>query len=36
YLPFVAEKIAEVKELPLDTVISQTYTNSLRTFFPNE
>lgn len=36
YLPFVAEKIAEVKELPLDQVISQTYTNSLRTFFPDE
>ncbi|MDR9425295.1 MAG: TatD family hydrolase [Marinobacter sp.] len=34
YLPFVAEKIAEVKELPLAEVISQTYQNSLRTFFP--
>jgi len=34
YLPFVAEKIAEVKELPLDQVLAQTYANSLRTFFP--
>ncbi|MDO3721184.1 TatD family hydrolase [Marinobacter sp. chi1] len=33
YLPFVAEKIAEVKELPLEQVIKQTYQNSLRTFF---
>ncbi|MBZ2169313.1 TatD family hydrolase [Marinobacter sp. F4216] len=33
YLPFVAEKIAEVKELPLEQVIEQTYQNSLRTFF---
>lgn len=36
YLPFIAEKIAEVKELPLDEVISETYRNSLRTFFPAE
>lgn len=34
YLPFVAEKIAEVKELPLQQVIEHTYHNSLRTFFP--
>ncbi len=34
YLPFVAEKIAEVKELPLDEVVATTYHNSLRTFFP--
>jgi len=34
YLPFVAEKIAEVKELPLAEVINQTYQNSIRTFFP--
>lgn len=34
YLPFVAEKIAEVKELSLADVISQTYQNSIRTFFP--
>ncbi|MGP9832812.1 TatD family hydrolase [Marinobacter sp. NSM] len=34
YLPFVAEKIAEVKDLPLDQVLAQTYQNSLRTFFP--
>ncbi|MBW4934752.1 TatD family hydrolase [Marinobacter sp. F4206] len=34
YLPFVAEKIAEVKELALEEVLSKTYQNSLRTFFP--
>ncbi|MFV8569741.1 TatD family hydrolase [Marinobacter sp. SBS5] len=34
YLPFVAEKIAEVKNLPLEEVIIQTYQNSVRTFFP--
>src|SRR5690554_621409 len=34
YLPFIAEKIAEVKELPLDQVLNQTYQNSLKTFFP--
>jgi len=34
YLPFVAEKISEVKDLPLDQVLAQTYANSLRTFFP--
>jgi TatD DNase family protein len=34
YIPFVAEKIAEVKDLPLDEVLTTTYTNSLRTFFP--
>jgi len=33
YLPFVAEKIAEVKALPLDQVIRETYDNSRRTFF---
>ncbi|MEC7816135.1 MAG: TatD family hydrolase [Pseudomonadota bacterium] len=34
YLPFVAEKIAEVKDLPLNEVLQHTYQNSLRTFFP--
>lgn len=34
YLPFVAEKIAEVKELELSDVLEKTYRNSLRTFFP--
>ena len=34
YLPFVAEKIADVKDLALEDVIVQTYENSLRTFFP--
>ncbi|MCG2580918.1 MAG: TatD family hydrolase [Marinobacter sp.] len=35
YLPFVAEKIAEVKDLPLSEVLAHTYRNSLRTFFPD-
>lgn len=33
YIPFVAEKVAEVKELPLDEVVKTTYQNSLRVFF---
>ena len=36
YLPFVAEKIALVKGLPLEEVIARTYQNSLRTFFPGQ
>ncbi|WP_166266706.1 TatD family hydrolase [Marinobacter caseinilyticus] len=34
YIPFVAEKIAEVKALPLADVLTTTYQNSLRLFFP--
>ena len=33
YLPFVAEKIAEVKGLDVSQVLTQTYQNSLRVFF---
>ncbi|WP_419813335.1 TatD family hydrolase [Bacterioplanoides sp.] len=33
YLPFVAEKIAEVKNIPVEQVLQQTYQNSLTTFF---
>ncbi|EAZ99043.1 hypothetical protein MELB17_05694 [Marinobacter sp. ELB17] len=33
YIPFVAEKVAEVKELPLDEVVKTTYQNSLRVCF---
>lgn len=33
YIPFVAEKVAEVKELAIDEVVSQTYKNSYRLFF---
>lgn len=33
YLPFVAEKIAEIKALPVEEVVEITYHNSLRTFF---
>lgn len=32
YLPFVAEKIAEVKNCPLETVLKQAYQNSLALF----
>ena len=35
YIPFVAEKIAEVKELGITEVLQTTYRNSLRTFFEN-
>lgn len=34
FLPFIAEKIAEVKDLPIADVIKATYQNSLREFFP--
>ncbi len=33
YLPFVAEKIAEVKAVPVERVLEQCYRNSLRLFF---
>lgn len=33
YLPFVAEKIAEVKNINVEEVLKQTYANSLNTFF---
>lgn len=33
YIPFVAEKVAEVKDIPLQSVLEHTYHNSLRTFF---
>ncbi|KZZ10764.1 hydrolase TatD [Oleibacter sp. HI0075] len=33
YLPFIAEKIAEVKDLSVEEVLSASYDNSLRTFF---
>lgn len=36
YLPFVAEKIADVKGLDVETVLQQTWQNSLLTFFPAE
>ncbi|MBD3657529.1 MULTISPECIES: TatD family hydrolase [Marinobacter] len=35
YIPFVAEKIAEIKELPVEEVVATTYRNSIRTFFSN-
>lgn len=33
YIPFVAEKVADVKELAIEDVLAKTYTNSLRVFF---
>lgn len=33
YIPFVAEKVAEVKAVPIEAVLSQTYRNSYRLFF---
>ena len=34
YLPFVAEKVAEVKSLEIEALLAQAYSNSLRLFFP--
>lgn len=33
YLPFIAEKIAQVKDISVETVLKQCYHNSLRVFF---
>ena len=33
YLPLVAEKIAEVKQLDIETMLQQVYRNSMATFF---
>ena len=33
YLPFIAEKVAEVKGVSVEAVLKQTYQNSLKTFF---
>jgi TatD DNase family protein len=33
YLPFIAEKIAEVKEMRVEDVLAQCYQNSINTFF---
>ena len=33
YLPFIAEKIAEVKEISVEDVLAQCYKNSVETFF---
>lgn len=36
YLPFVAEKVAEVKAVPVENLLQQARGNSLRLFFPDE
>ena len=36
YLPFIAEKIAAVKQIEIEELLQQVYKNSLRTFFPGE
>lgn len=33
YLPFIVEKIAEVKNVPVETVLQQTYANAQRLFW---
>lgn len=33
YIPFVAEHVAEIKQIPLDTLLPVIYQNSLRVFF---
>jgi len=33
YLPFIATKIAEVKDVPVETVLTHAYQNSMRLFF---
>ncbi|MDP4917593.1 MAG: TatD family hydrolase [Haliea sp.] len=35
YLPFIAERIAEVLEIPVETLLASAYRNSLALFFPN-
>ncbi|HBQ40704.1 MAG TPA: TatD family deoxyribonuclease, partial [Halieaceae bacterium] len=34
YLPFIAERIAEVLEMPVETLLQAAYRNSLALFFP--
>jgi len=34
YLPFIAEQIAGIKQLPVETLLQQVYRNSLQLFFP--
>lgn len=36
FLPFVAERIADVKGLSVETVLEHTWKNAMRTFFPHE
>ncbi len=36
YLPFIAERVAEVKGLAVETLLRHAYRNSLRVFFPEE
>jgi TatD DNase family protein len=34
YLPFIAERIADIKAIDIDGLLEATYANSLRVFFP--
>lgn len=36
YLPFIAEKIAQLKQIEVEEVLKQAYTNSLNLFFASE
>jgi TatD DNase family protein len=33
YLPFIAERVAEVKAIPVETLLAQAYSNSMAVFF---
>lgn len=33
YLPFIAEQIAQIKQLPVESLLEQVYQNSMRLFF---
>lgn len=35
YLPFIAEQVAAVKEMPIEELLQQAYSNSLELFFNN-
>ena len=35
YLPFIAEKIAELKDMSVDDLLQQVYHNSKQLFFPD-
>ena len=33
YLPFIAEQVAAVKDIPIEELLQQAYSNSLQLFF---
>lgn len=36
YLPFVAERVAQVKDMPVEDLLEQAYQNSMALFFPED